>query len=55
MACQQLSGSECLAGLEDKLVGKFESTFLEETVGYDIYKTFEALFLPGGKAGQYDP
>ena len=25
----------------------FESTILKETVGYDIYKTFKDLFLPG--------
>ena len=29
-----------------KLVVKFESSFLEETVDYGIYKTFSDLFLP---------
>ena len=33
----------------DKLVVKFEGTVLEETVGYDIYKIFQDLFLPGEK------
>ena len=31
----------------DKLVVKFEGTILEERVGYEIYKTFGDLFLPG--------
>ena len=31
--------------VEDKLVVKFECTTLEETVGYDIYKIFQDLFL----------
>ena len=31
----------------DKLVVKFEGTTLEETVGHNIYKTFQDLFLPG--------
>ena len=35
--------------LMDKLVVKFAGTVLYETVGYDIYKTFQDLFLPGGK------
>ena len=39
--------------LVDKLIVKVAATILEETVGYDIYKTFGDLFLPGGKAGQY--
>ena len=33
--------------LVDKLVVKFEGTTLEETVGHNIYKTFQDLFLPG--------
>ena len=32
--------------LVDKLVVKFAGTILQDTVGYDIYKTFEDLFLP---------
>ena len=35
--------------LVDKLVVKFAGTILQDTVGYDIYKTFEDLFLPGEK------
>ena len=35
--------------LVDKLVVKYESTTLEETVSYDVYKTFQDLFLPGEK------
>ena len=35
--------------LVDKLAVKFESTTLEETVSYDVYKTFQDLFLPGEK------
>ena len=35
--------------LVDKLVVKFAGTTLEETVSYDIYKTFQDLFLPGEK------
>ena len=31
--------------LVDKMVVKFGGTTLEDTVGYDIYKTFEDLFL----------
>jgi len=31
--------------LVDKMVVKFGGTILEETVGYDIYKIFEDLFL----------
>lgn len=33
--------------LVDKLVVKFAGHVLEETVGFDIYKTFRDLFLPG--------
>jgi len=32
--------------LVDKLVVKFAGTILRNTVGYDIYKIFEDLFLP---------
>ena len=32
--------------LVDKLVVKFAGTTLQDTEGYDIYKTFEDLFLP---------
>ena len=35
--------------LVDKLVVKFAGTILQDTVGYDIYKTLEDLFLPGEK------
>ena len=31
--------------LVDRLVVKFAGTILQETVGYDIYKTFEDLYL----------
>jgi len=31
--------------LVDRLVVKFAGTILQDTVGYDIYKTFEDLFL----------
>ena len=33
----------------DKLVVKFAATTLDETVGYDIYKIFQDLFLPAEK------
>ena len=39
----------------DKLVVKFESTIMQETVGYDIYKTFQDLFLPGEKRDNMIP
>ena len=32
--------------LVDKMVVKFAGHVLQETVGYDIYKIFEDLFLP---------
>ena len=32
--------------LADRLVVKIGSTIIEETIGYDIYKIFEDLFLP---------
>ena len=41
--------------LVDKLVVKFEGTILEETVGYDIYKIFQDLFLPGEKRDNMVP
>ena len=41
--------------LVHKLVVKFEGTILEETVGYDIYKIFQALFLPGEKRDNMVP
>ena len=41
--------------LVDKLVVKFESTILQETVGYHFYKTFEDLFLPGEKQNNMIP
>ena len=37
--------------LVDKMVVKFEGTILQDKVGYDIYKTFGDLFLPGEKQG----
>lgn len=39
--------------LVEKLVVKFEGTILEETVDYDIYKTFGDLFLSEENMGQY--
>ena len=41
--------------LVEKLVVKFAATTLEQTDGHDIYKTFQDLFLPGGKARQHGP
>ena len=41
--------------LVDKLVVKFGGTQLEQTVGYDIYKTFQDLFLPGEKRDNMVP
>ena len=41
--------------LMDKLVVKFEGRTLEEMAGYDIYKTFEDLFLPGEKRDNMVP
>ena len=35
--------------LVDKLVVKFAGTTLQDTVGYDIYKIFEDLFLSVGE------
>ena len=39
----------------DKLVVKFAGTTLEDTVGYDIYKIFQDLFLPGEKRDNMVP
>ena len=39
--------------LVDRLVVKFAGTNLQDTVGYDIYKTFEDLFF-AGRARQQD-
>ena len=41
--------------LVDKLVVKFEGTTLQDTVGYDIYKIFQDLFLPGEKRDNMVP
>ena len=41
--------------LVDKLVVNFEGTTFEETVGHDIYKTFQDLFLPGEKRNNKVP
>ena len=41
--------------LVEKLVVKFAGTILDETVGYDIYKTFQDLFLPGEKRDNMVP
>ena len=41
--------------LVDKLVVKFGGTQLEQTVGYDIYKTFQDLFLSGEKRDNMVP
>ena len=41
--------------LVDKLVVKFAGTVLDETVGYDIYKTYQDLFLPGEKRDNMVP
>ena len=41
--------------LVDKLVVKFSGTTLEDTVGYDIYKIFQDLFLPGEKRDNMVP
>jgi len=35
-----------MQALIDKLVVKFEGSTLQDTVGYDIYKTLEDLFVP---------
>ena len=41
--------------LVDRLVVKFAGTTLEDTVGYDIYKIFQDLFLPGEKRNNMVP
>ena len=41
--------------LVEKLVVKFAGAVLDETVGYDIYKTFQDLFLPGEKRDNMVP
>ena len=41
--------------LVEDLVVKFASTKLDETVGHDIYKTFQDLFLPGEKRDNMVP
>ena len=41
--------------LVEKLVVKFAAAVLDETVGYDIYKTFQDLFLPGEKRDNMVP
>ena len=41
--------------LVEKLVVKFAAAILDETVGYDIYKTFQDLFLPGEKCDNMVP
>ena len=39
----------------EKLVVKFAGTVLDETVGHDIYKAFQDLFLPGEKRDNMEP
>ena len=41
--------------LVEKLVVKFAAAVLNETVGYDIYKTFQDPFLPGEKRDNMVP
>ena len=41
--------------LVDQLVVKFAGAVLDETVGHDIYKTFQDLFLPGEKRDNVVP
>ena len=41
--------------LVEKLVVKFAGAVLDETVGHDIYKTFQDLFLPGEKRDNMVP
>ena len=41
--------------LVDKLVVKFAGTTLQDTIGYDIYKIFQDLFLPGEKSDNMVP
>ena len=44
-----------LRALVEKLVVKFAGAVLDETVGHDIYKTFQDLFLPGEKRDNMVP
>ena len=41
--------------LVSKMTVKFSGTILEETVDYDVYKTFQDLFLPGEKRDNMVP
>ena len=41
--------------LERKMVVKFEGDTIEDTVDYDVYKTFSDLFLPGEKRDNMVP
>ena len=41
--------------LVSKMTVKFGGTILEETVDYDVYKTFQDLFLPGEKRDNMVP
>ena len=41
--------------LVSKMTVKFGGTTLEETVDYDVYKTFQDLFLPGEKRDNMVP
>ena len=41
--------------LVSRLVVKFGGTSLEDTVDYEVYKTFTDLFLPGEKCGNMVP
>jgi len=41
--------------LVDKLVVRFSGTILQDTMGYDIYKTFKDLFLPVEKRDNMVP
>ena len=44
-----------LRTLMSQLVVKFGGTILEDTVDYDVYKTFSDLFLPGDKRDNMVP
>lgn len=57
-----LSGHACnflvqnvMRALVDKVVVKFAGTILQDTVGYDIYKTYEEFFLSGQKRANMVP
>ena len=45
----------CYVALVSKMTVKFGGTTLEETVDYDVYKTFSDLFLPGEKGDNMVP